>query len=63
MEGEEREGGGDIKIEVLETRNINFMEKSLHSPFMRKSFEVESQKTWNQLKTRTLKKTEGMIMV
>ena len=50
-----RRGGGrrgDTKIEVLEAGNINFMEKSLHSPFMRKSFEVESQKNLEPVKNK-----------
>ena len=46
-EGEGILGSGKTKKEVLEARTKNFMEKSLHSQFMRKTDEVRSQDTWN----------------
>ena len=63
VEGEGILGDGKTKKEILENRRKNFMEKPLHSQFMRKTDEERSQETWNWLKIRFLKKeTEGMLM-
>ena len=47
VEGEGILGGGRTKKEFLEARHKNFMERLLHSSFMRKTDEVKSQETWN----------------
>ena len=47
MEGEGILGGGRTKKEFLAARHKNFMERLLHSSFMRKTDEVNSQETWN----------------
>ena len=63
VEGEGILGDEKTKKEILENRRKNFMEKPLHSQFMRKTDEERSQETWNWLKIRFLKKeTEGMLM-
>ena len=43
VEGEGILAGGKMEREVLVARNKNFMVKSLHSQFMRKTDEVGSQ--------------------
>ena len=63
VEGEQILGRGKSKREIMEERNKNFMEKPLHSQFVKKTEEVRSQETWNWLRKGTMKKeTEGMLM-
>ena len=50
IEGEGILGDGRTKKEILEKRRKNFMEKRLHSQFMRKTNDVSGQETWNWLK-------------
>ena len=63
VEGEGILGDGKTKKKILEKTRKNFMEKPLHSQFMRKTDEVRSHETWNWLKAGLLKKkTQGMLM-
>ena len=47
VEGEGILGDGKTKKKILERRRNNFMEKPLHSQFVRKTDEVRNKETWN----------------
>ena len=53
---------GKAKMKVLEARNKNFIKKSVHSQFMKKTSEVRGQETCNRLKPGTLKKETEEIL-
>ena len=56
VEGEGILGDGKTRKEILENRMKNFVEKPLHSQFVKKTGEVRSQETRNWLKRGLLKK-------